>query len=345
MSSTQSCHQERSLDAGLQLPDSTAASLIAGGGHQNSAVGLSAGTAAQTSPVDATGTVEIEAAHFEAAEVHFERAQQGFPRRLQGKDSNKPDSAAPNAPNMPGLAATLQLLHQIDLETVGHHAGSSQLPTVLQSDNASQQPSLEHHAAADAAAGDDSHLLDSSAVAEAAGVPEHWHDSSSAALTQADAVHQSEKALAQELSGSSQEAESPQQQAGSAEKESQQHPKVQVLVAEETGSTPSQRAQDSLTDGSHAAASWGMQEQASNDLEGNFSAGPSYCISVVETGDDCPSVTYFVADTESILQCKAQHQLCQHDALYVVLNAAIASWCFQPVSVRCITHPVTLRSD
>ena len=278
VSSSQSCCQERSLNAGLQSQDGTAASLNAGSGHQNPAVGLSAGTAAQTSPADSTGAVELEAAPFEAAEVHFERAQQEVPRRPQGKDSTKPDSTAPIAPGMPGIAATLQLLHQIDLETVGHHAGSSQLPTVLQSDSASQQPSLEHHAAADAAAGDDSHLLDCSAVAEAAGVPEHWHVSSSATLTQADAVQQSEEALAEELSGSNQEAESPQQQAGSAEKESQQHPKVQVLAAEETGSTPGHGGQESLTDGSHAAASWGIQEQASVELEAKFSAGPSCCM-------------------------------------------------------------------
>ena len=265
VSCSQSCHQENALHSGLQPQDSTAACLTASSGHQKPAVGLSAGTAAQPRPADANDTVVLEPVPCLADEVLLKREQQGLLERPQGKGSTKLHRAAPSPPGMPDLAATMQLLHQIDLETAGH-AASSQLPTMLQSDVASQQPSLENHAAA----GNESCLLDS---AETAGLPEHWHTGSSASLAQADAVQGSEKEEAQELSGSSQQEESPQQQADSAEKQSQQHPEVHVLAAEETESTQSREAQDSLTGGSHDAASWGMQEQASYELEGKFSAG------------------------------------------------------------------------
>ena len=275
MSRSQSYHQEQTLNSGKQSQDSTAAFLIDTSGHQIPALGLATQLAAQPSLIDTTGTEVLEAVSSLSAEIQLERAQSGVPQRLQGKDSVKPDAAAHNAPRMHGLAATMQLLQQIDLETAGHDTGSSQLPTVLHSDSVSRQPSLEHHAAADPAAGHETRLLDPSAPAEAAGMTRQQSAGSRADLAQSDAVQQNEEEQAQESSGSSQQAEGRQQQADSAEKQSQLHPEGQDLAVEDTGSTQGREAQDSCTDGAHDAASWDVQEQASYELGGEFSAGQS----------------------------------------------------------------------
>ena len=223
----------------------------------------------------------LEAVSSLAVGVQLERAQQGVLQLPQGKASVKPDRAAPSTPDMHGLAATMQLLHQIDLETAGRHADAPQLPTVFPSHNASQQPSAEQRAAADPAAGDDSWLLDSSAPAEAAGMAEHQNagrrrrEKSSAGLAEADAVQQSEAEEAQESSAGSHQAKGLQQQADSIEEQSQLRPAVQDLPAEDSGSIQSREAQDSCTNGSHDAASWGVREQTSYELEGEFLAGVS----------------------------------------------------------------------
>lgn len=309
VSHSQSCHQEHALNSGMQPQDSISASLIDSSGHQIPAVGLSAGIAAQPRPVEMTGIEVLEAVPSLGAEVQLERAQTGVPQQPQGKDSGKPDGAAGNAPGMHGLAATMQLLQQIDLETAGHHTGSSQLPTVLHADSARQQPSLEHRAAADPAAGHDSRLLDSSAPAEAAVIANQQSVGSRADAALSDAVQQSEEEPAQELSGSSQQTEGPQQQADSAEKQSQLHPEGQDLLSEDTGSTQGREAQDLYTDSSHDAASWDVQEQACDELEGKFSAGQR-CLCLSSRDIACLSFSNpdldDVGDTANLL-CSAQH--------------------------------------
>ena len=206
-----------------------------------------------------------------------EGAQQGVPQPPQGLDAPQPDSMAPASPSMHHLAATMQLLHQIDLETADQHAGCEQLLPVLPPDTVSQQPSrVEHPAAADMAAGNDSQLLGCLAVTGQADTTEDQNAGSSGSLAQADAVQQrQEEGQPQEASAGDQQRGSLQQEEYSVEKQSQQQPELQGVSAEGTHSAQGWEARDSTTDGSHEAASWGMQEEASSELEGQFSAGQS----------------------------------------------------------------------
>lgn len=260
-------HQEHTCSSGRQSQDSPTAATTASSGHQHPAPGFPAGTAAQPSLADLTAVVMPEVA---PAMAQPEGAQLGVPQLPQGMDSPQPDSTAPAPPGLHHLAATMQLLDQIDLETADQHAGSEQLPAALPPDAASQQPSLEHPAAADMAAGNDLQLLGSLAITEQADAAEDQNAGSSGSLAQADAVQQDEEGQAQEEHAGGQHGGNPQQEADGAEKQSQQHSDVQGVSAGSTDST-----QGSCTDGSHEAASWGVQEEASSELEGQFSAGQS----------------------------------------------------------------------
>lgn len=266
---TQLSHQEHTLSSGQQSPDNPAAATTASSGHQHPALILPAGTAAQPRFADMTAAVMPEAAPSSVVVAQPEGAQQGVPQLPQDQDSLQLHSTAPASPSMHHLAATMQLLHQIDLETADHRAGSEQLPPTLPLDAASQL-SLEHASAANVAAGNDSTLLGCLPVTENADAAEDQIAGSSGSLAQADAVPQKEKEQAQEGSAGGQHGGSLQQERDSAEK---QHPEVQGVSAERTNSAQGWEARDLCTDGSHEASSWGMQEEVSSELEGQHAAG------------------------------------------------------------------------
>lgn len=266
---TQPSHQEHTLSSGWQSPDSPTAATIASSGHQHPALSFSTGTAAQPRLADMTVAVMPEVSPASGAVAQPQGPQQGVPQLPQGMDSLQPDSTAPASPGMHHLAATMQLLHQIDLETADHHAGSAQLPPALQPDAASQL-SLEHPSAANG-----SMLLGSLAVTEQADAAEGQNAGSSGSLAQADAAQQDEEEQVQDANAGGQHGRNPQHEADGAEKHRQQHLEVQGVSAKSNDSTQGWEVHDSCTDGPHEAGSWGMQEEASSELEGQFSAGQS----------------------------------------------------------------------
>lgn len=300
---SQLSHQEHTLSSGRRSQGTPAAATPASSGHQHPAPILPVGTAAQPRLVYMPAAVMPEVALSSAAEAQPQGAQQGLPQLPQGMDSPQPDSTASASPSMHHLAATVQLLHHIDLETADHHAGFEQLPAALPPRAASQQLSLGHASAANMAAGNESQLLGCLPVTEQADAAEDQNGGSSGSLARADAVQQYEEGQTQEANAGSQPGESLQQEgdADACEKHSQQHPEVQGVSAESTESAQGWEARDSCTDGSHEATSWGMQEEASCEMEGQFLAGQS-CRDLGAHCQGLTTVDCFVAATSICLQ-------------------------------------------